>query len=149
MQANDMLFSRAGECSGDPICKLGDYTAGAKRCGSREGSRGLVCGPEALKPFLFKGLGASDEVKIFSCGSGILPRGYRGWKPLPQRWHFIRDRMAPRTIPSFPCAFRGGQAGARDTKPKPGSKPDSLQQGVESGVSQLVSAALAGWWMRG
>ena len=108
-----MLFSRAGECSGDPICKLGDYTAGAKRCGSREGSRGLVCGPEALKPFLFKGLGASDEVKIFSCGSGILPRGYRGWKPLPQRWQFIRDRMASRTIPGFLCAFRGGLAGVR------------------------------------
>jgi hypothetical protein len=43
----------------------------------------------------------SNEVEAFSCGSGILPRQYRGWKPLPQGRHFIADRMAQRAITRF------------------------------------------------
>ena len=27
----------------------------------------------------------------FFCGSGILPRGYLGWKPLPQKMDFITE----------------------------------------------------------
>jgi hypothetical protein len=33
---------------------------------------------------------ASDETALLQHGgSGILPRRYRGWKPLPQEPHFI------------------------------------------------------------
>jgi ArsR family metal-binding transcriptional regulator len=35
------------------------------------------------------------------CGSGILPRWYRGWKPLPQGRHFITDRTAQHAATCF------------------------------------------------
>ena len=33
----------------------------------------------------------SNEVDFFLCGSGMLPRRYRGWKPLPQGRNFITE----------------------------------------------------------
>jgi hypothetical protein len=40
----------------------------------------------------------SKEVELYFCGSGILPRSYRGWKPLPLGLNFFADRVASRAI---------------------------------------------------
>jgi hypothetical protein len=34
------------------------------------------------------------------CGSGILPRLYRGWKPLPQRTSLLADKVALSIMPA-------------------------------------------------
>jgi hypothetical protein len=56
---------------------------------------------------------ASKEVDFFFCGSGILPRFYRGWKPLPQRTNFLADKVAPSAMTRYsgpPCRTQGNVA---------------------------------------
>ncbi len=45
--------------------------------------------------FQFRDRFPFKQVTSFLCGSGILPRPNRGWKPLPREQNLFRDRLAP------------------------------------------------------